>query len=325
MPFGIIEFGVIIVGFALLVWGADRFVMGAAGTAQTLGVSTLIIGLVVVGFGTSAPEMLVGAIAAFEGNPGIAVGNAIGSNITNIGLVIGVTALIVPLAVNSDVLKREFPMLIVIMGLALLLFLDGELSRLDGILLLLGLFLFIAIMVRIAMRGRKEHDPMTAEFEAEIPHDIPLHKSLLWLLFGLIILLVAARMVVWGAVEIAQHFGVSDLVIGLTIVAIGTSLPELAASIMSARKGEHDIAIGNAIGSNMFNMLGVMGIPAVIQPFSFESSVLTRDFPAMFLLTILLFFMARKFNGGGGEVTRAEGIGLLVCYFAYMGVLFFMS
>ncbi len=323
---GIYEIAAILAGFGLLIWGADKFVDGAAGLARTLNVSTLIIGLVIVGFGTSAPEMLVAGVAGWEGNTGLAIGNALGSNITNIALVLGVTAVITPLIVQSQLLKRELPVLFLIMAVVLVLFLDKELSFLDGTILLFGFVAFVAWMVHLGKQSQQnDHDPMEDEFEEEIPDKLPIGKAIFWVVTGLIVLLVGARLVVWGSVSIAQSMGISDLVIGLTVVAIGTSLPELATTITSARKGEHDIAIGNIIGSNMFNLLGVLGIPAVIHPEIFENEVLIRDMPVMIALTIALFFMARGINGDHGKITRAGGVCLVSIYVAYMGLLFYMS
>jgi len=324
---GIYEIAAIIAGFGLLIWGADKFVEGAAGLARTLKVSALIIGLVIVGFGTSAPEMLVAGVAGWEGNTGLAIGNAIGSNITNIALVLGITALITPLFVQSQLLKRELPVLFIIMAVVLLLFLDGELNFIDGIVLLVGFLAFVLWMVRLGKKSQQENsnDPLADEFEEEIPNELPIGKAIFWIVVGLVVLLVGARLVVWGSVSIAQAMGISDLVIGLTVVAIGTSLPELATTITSARKGEHDIAIGNIIGSNMFNLLGVLGIPAVIHPAAFESDVLFRDFPLMVFLTVALYFMAKGFRGEAGKISRVEGGCLLSIYFGYIGLLFYMS
>ncbi|MCW8919219.1 MAG: calcium/sodium antiporter [Gammaproteobacteria bacterium] len=308
-------------GFALLVWGADRFVIGASATARNLGVSPLIIGLTIVGFGTSAPEMLVSAIAAAAGNPNMGIGNAIGSNITNIGLVLGITALVTPLAVRSETLKREFPVLFLIMLLTLLLLLDSAMGRLDGIILLAGLGAMIYWMVRLGLRERRNGDPMESEFIDEIPAHMPMKIALLWLVVGMVILLGSSRLLVWGAVNVAEWFGISDLIIGLTIVAIGTSLPELAASVMSALKGEHDIAIGNVLGSNMFNLLAVLGMPGLIMPTATPPELLSRDYPAMFGLTIALLIMGYGFRRPG-RITRAEGGVLLVGYLIYMGLLY---
>ena len=308
----------VIAGFALLVWGADRFVDGASATARNLGVSPLIIGLTIVGFGTSAPEMLVSAMAAWQGNPALGIGNALGSNITNIGLVLGVTALITPLMVKSDTLRREYPLMFIIMLVGLMLLLDGEMNRLDGIILLIGLALMIFWMIRISLR--REHDPMEDEFEKEIPR-LSTAKALFWLAVGLILLLGSSRMLVWGAVNIAEAMGISDLIIGLTIVAIGTSLPELAASVMSALRNEPDIAIGNVIGSNMFNLLAVLSLPGIIHPSVLEPEVLSRDYFYMIGLSIALFVMAYGFRGQG-RINRVEGLLLLIAYFVYLGLLY---
>jgi cation:H+ antiporter len=311
----------VIFGFILLIWGADRFVIGASATARNLGVSPLIIGLTIVGFGTSAPEMLVSAIAAYAGNPSIGIGNALGSNITNIGLVLGVTALITPLAVRSETLKREFPILFMIMAIAYLLLSDGRLDYFDGVILLAGMFIMITWAVYIGL-SKRDDDPMIAEFDDEIPKEMSTAMALLWLLIGITILLVSSRILVWGAVDIARFFGISDLIIGLTVIAIGTSLPELAASVMSALKGEHDIAIGNILGSNMFNLLAVLGLPGLILPTGFEPEVLGRDYPAMVILSVALFIMAYGFRGPG-KINRLEGMLLLCGYFGYLGLLYY--
>lgn len=313
----------IVGGFVFLVWGSDRFVVGAAATARNLGVSPLIIGLTIVGFGTSAPEMLVSGVAAWEGNPGLAVGNAIGSNITNIALILGLTALITPLAVNSRMLKRELPILTATMLAGLVLLLDGTLSRLDGTLLLLGLLAMVIWMVRTSLKDRGS-DPLGAEFSEEIPTGMPMGRALFWVGVGLLVLLLSSRLLVWGAVGIAQALGVSDLIIGLTIVALGTSLPELAASVMSALKGEPDIAVGNVIGSNLFNLLAVLGIPGLISPLVIGSEVLTRDYPIMIGLTVMFFLMAYGFRGPG-RINRLEGGLLLACYAGYQTLLYFST
>ncbi len=322
--FGFSEILAILVGFGALIWGADRFVAGAASMARTLNVSPLIIGLVIVGFGTSAPEMLVAGVAGWEGNTGLAIGNSLGSNITNIALVLGITALFYPLKVHSDLLRREFPALFLIMTFVLLLLIDGELNTIDGVALLAGMVGFIGWMVYLGKQTTND-DPIGQELEDEVPDQLPIGKAIFWLIVGLVVLLIGAKAVVWGAVNIAQAFGVSDLIIGLTVIAIGTSLPELATTLTSAKKGEYDIAIGNIIGSNMFNLLGVLGIPAVIHASAFDSNVLTRDIPVMIVLTIALYIMARGRNGKQGEITRREGAALTITYFSYLGLLFYMS
>ncbi len=318
----------ILAGFLLLIWSADRFVIGASGIALNFGVSPLIIGLTIVGFGTSAPEMIVSGVAAYEGTPNLAVGNALGSNITNIALVLGVTALVTPLMVHSRILKREYPIMFSIMLLALALLWDGELSHLDGVILLSGMLFLIIFITFMGIKEKQQThsstDPLEEEFSEEIPKDMSTGMAFLWLFIGLVVLLISSRMLIWGAVNIAHNFGVSDLVIGLTIVAIGTSLPELAASITSALKGEHEIAIGNVIGSNMFNLLGVLGIPGVMTGAILDPNVLSRDYPVMIGLSILLFLFAYGFKGQG-KVNRLEGGILLSCYIAYMFVIFEQS
>ncbi len=315
--------GSIILGFALLIWGADRFVMGAAALARNLGVSPLLIGLTVVGFGTSAPEVLVSAMAAADGNPGLALGNAVGSNIANIGLILGVSALVAPLAVHSDVLRREYPILMGVCVAVYLMLLDGHLGRLDGALMLTGLAAVLWGMVRIGRR-RALHDPLEEEFEKEIPGNLSTLSASLWFIAGLALLLVASRMLVWGAVSVATLFGVSDLVIGLTIVAVGTSLPELAASVVSTLKGEDDIAVGNVIGSNIYNMLAVLSLPGLIAPGPVEATVLSRDMPIMLGLTLALLLMGWK-RGGNGRINRVEGAILTACFVGYQTWLYFAS
>lgn len=307
----------------MLVWAADRFVVGAASLARNLGVSPLIIGLTIVGFGTSAPEILVSAIAAWNGNPAVGIGNAIGSNITNVGLVLGTTAIITPLAVRSETLKREFPILFAIMLLVLVLVLDHNLSRVDGTILLLGLLVMLYWLISIGLRSRGQ-DPMIAEYSEELPSDVTSGMATIWLVIGLVFMLLSSRAVVWGATGVAKHFGISDLVIGLTVVALGTSLPELAASITSAIKKEHDIAIGNVLGSNMFNLLAVLGLPGLIQPANLDPEVLSRDIPVMIGITIALFAMSFGF-GRPGKISRSEGAMLVGAYIAYMAWIYFGS
>lgn len=311
----------VIAGFVFLAWGADRCVMGASVTARNFGVSPMVIGLTIVGFGTSAPEMLVSGVAAWEGNTGLSIGNALGSNITNIALVLGVTALVVPLVVQSDTVRREIPILLAVSLLAFLLMSDGYLGRLDGALLMIGLVVMIVMVVSLGLKSRKD-DPLEEEFAEEMPEAMSTAKALFWLVLGIVILLASSRLLVWGAVNIAQAFGVSDLVIGLTIVAIGTSMPELMATVMSALKKEHDIALGNVIGSNMFNLLGVLGLPGIIHPGGFLPDVLGRDFPWMIGLTLALFVMSYGFRGPG-KINRIEGGILFAAYCAYMTMLYF--
>jgi len=313
----------IILGFVVLVWGADKFVLGGAASARCFGVSPMVIGLTIIGFGTSAPEMLVSAVAAFEGTPNLAIGNAIGSNITNIALVLGVTAITTPLMVKSQILKREYPIMFAVMLLALLLMWDLRLDFTDGLILFSGLIIIMGWMVKIGLNENKashsktdKHDPLESEFDSEIP-DIKLSLALFWLLFGFVLLLVSSKILVWGAVSVAQYFGVSELIIGLTIVALGTSLPELAATVMSALKGEHDLAIGNIIGSNIFNLLAVIGIPALITSIQLDENILKRDFLSMIAISFALFIMAYGFKGNG-RINRLEGALLFSMYVAYI-------
>ncbi|KXX63760.1 calcium/sodium antiporter [Marichromatium gracile] len=315
-----LAFVAVIAGLVLLVWSADRFVEGAAATAGHLGMPALLIGMVVVGFGTSAPEMVVSGFAAAQGNPGLALGNAYGSNITNIALILGITALLSPIAVHSRLLRRELPLLALITALAVYQLWDGELSRLDAWGLLAVFTLVMGWTIVQGMRGRG--DALGGEMEQELEcHPLPLGRALWLLALGLVVLLASSRLLVWGAVEIAYGFGVSDLVIGLTIVAIGTSLPELASSIAAVRKGEHDLALGNVIGSNLFNTLAVVGIAGTIQPTAIAPEVLSRDMPVMVLLTLSLFVFGYGWRRQG-RINRVEGAVLIGCYLAYMGYLF---
>jgi cation:H+ antiporter len=302
-------------GFILLVWGADRLVAGASALARNLGVSPLIIGLTIIAFGTSAPELVVSGVAASRGNPGLAVGNAIGSNIANIGLILGLTAVVYPLRVESETLKREYPVLMLIMILSFIMAGDLLFDHTEGLLLLTGLIALVIWMVRFGLR-RGPDDPLAEEFAAEIPKDMPTRWAVLWLLVGLVVLPVSSQFLVEGAIFIARSLHVSEAVIGLTIIAFGTSLPELAAALTSALRHEDDLAIGNVIGSNMFNILGVLGIAATIKPVSVEPLMLKQDFPVMFLFTVLLFFMAYGIQGPG-RISRKAGVLLISLFLAY--------
>jgi cation:H+ antiporter len=311
----------IVAGLAVLVWSADRFVEGSAATARHYGMPALLIGMVIVGFGTSAPEMVVSSIASYQGNPGIALGNAYGSNITNIALILGLTALISPITVHSQVLRKELPILTFVTGFALLLTHDLELTRRDG---WLHLAVFAGLMTWTIWQGlRQRSDSLGQEMEEELTvHDMPLNRALFWLVAGLVLLIASSRLLVWGAVEIAHRMGVSDLIIGLTIVAVGTSLPELASSIAAIRKNEHDIALGNVLGSNLFNTLAVVGIAGTIHPLPLEPAIYYRDMMLMTLLTISLFFFGYGFRGPGkGRINRIEGGMLLACFIGYTAYL----
>lgn len=303
------------IGLIVLVWSADRFVDGSSCLASHLGVPPLLIGMVVVGFGTSAPEMVVSALAAVSGNPGIALGNAFGSNIANIALILGLTAVIMPIEVHSRVLRKELPILTVVTAVVALLMLDNTVSRADGLLMLA---LFGALMSWAVWQGfRPDGDPLSAEISQELrAQDMSLGRALIWLAVGLVFLIGSSRLLVWGAVEIAHGFGVSDLIVGLTIIALGTSLPELASSIAACRKGEDDIALGNVLGSNLFNTLAVIGIAGSIHPMDVEPAVMSRDMPVMTGLTLSLFLIGFGFHKPG-RISRMAGIALLACYVGY--------
>ncbi len=313
----------ILLGLAVLVWSADRFVLGASAVARNYGISPLIIGMTILGFGTSAPEMLVSGMAAWEGNPTIGVGNALGSNIANIALVLGFTAIVSPMVVRSKVLKREFPLLFLVMGLAAVLMIDNDLSRVDGFILLSGVVVMLWWMIRLARQEQTGEEPLEAEFDDEIPADMSTGRALFWLVLGLVLLMVSSQLLVWGAVNVAHYFGVSDLIIGLTIIAIGTSLPELAATVSAALKKEHEMAIGNIIGSNLFNILAVLALPGIIMPTVLEPEVMSRDFVVMVVLTVALFLMAYGFKGKDGQINRIEGAVLLASFIGYMVMLYF--
>lgn len=310
----------VIVGLVVLVISSDRFIDGAASTARYFGMPSLLIGMVIVGFGTSAPEIVVSTLSAMQGNSGLALGNAYGSNIANIALILGVTALINPVQVSSNILRKELPILTLITLISVALIWDLELSLFDAGVLLV--FLGTLMVWSIFQGLRTKDDALSLEVDEAVPQPISLKRGILYLIFGLAFLIISSRILVWGAVEIAQFFGVSDLVIGLTIVAVGTSLPELASSILAAKKGEHDIAMGNVIGSNLFNTTAVVGIAAAINPFAVDTRVLTRDMLVMVILTVSLFIIGYGFRKGRkGRVNRFEGAGLVIVYIIYTIVL----
>ena len=314
------QFFAVFAGLVLLVWGSDRFVFGASTTARNLGVSPLIIGLTIVGLGTSAPEILVSATAALRGNPGVSIGNALGSNIANIGLVLGVTALVRSVTVRTKIFRLEFPLMFGVLALAWLLLGDGMLDRTDGLILTSAFILLLLLMLVIGVRARRT-DPLRREFSEGIPASVSTARALFWLAIGLAALLLGSRSIVWGAISIARGFEVSDLLIGLTVVAIGTSLPEIAASITSILKNEPDIAVGNVIGSNMFNLLPVLALPGLIAPAAVPPEALQRDFPVMLVLSVALVVMAWGFRGVG-RIARWEGGVLLFAFLGYQGLLY---
>ena len=313
----------VIVGLAVLVWSADKFVDGAVGVAEFCGMSTLLIGMVIVGFGTSAPELTVSAISAAQGNPELALGNAYGSNIANIALILGATALISPILMQRSVLRGDLPILIAVSVLSIILVWDGSVARWNGILLLAVFAAAMAYSIHRELKKAKleKSESQSGNVDIAEPKKVSLGKSVFWLVLGLVLLVVSSRALVWGAVEIARTLGVSDLLIGLTIVAVGTSLPELASSIAAARKGENDIALGNIIGSNLFNTLAVVGLAATISPMDeIEKAVTYRDMPLMIALTVALIVLGFR-RKGEGRLNRIAGAILLAIYVGYLALL----
>ncbi len=315
----LINFAALVMGLVVLVIAADKFVIGTASIARQFGVSPLLIGLTIVGFGTSAPEILVSVIASYEGNPGLAIGNAIGSNITNIALILGVTSMVSPLAFKSQLLGRELPVLMLISLVCYLLAFDG-LGWIDGTVMIVLLICFLYWLVNTANKEIQNKtvscDPLEQELLDEIPEEIPVNRAWLYFALGLIGLLLSSRLIVWAAIKIAVLLGVSDLVIGLTIVALGTSLPELAASISSVLKKEDDLAVGNVIGSNIYNLLAVYSMPGFLAPGPVAESVIYRDFPVMLGLTAVLFVLGYGFSKQG-QISRFEGGFLFAAFCSY--------
>ncbi len=307
----------VIVGLLFLIWGADRFVHGAAATARNLGIPPLLIGLTIVALATSAPEILVSVVASLRGEPDLAIGNAIGSNIANVGLVLGVVALLRPVELKSATLRREMPALLAVSLLTVSLFLDSYLGRVDGLVLLAGLVIVMIWLVRLGMRS-SAGDPLQADFDAEIPKHMSMRVAIFWLVVGIATLLIGAELMVDGAIDIAKALGVSEVVIGITLVALATSLPELAVSAVAAFRGEYGLAIGNIVGSNIFNLLAVIGVAATIHPAVLPPSVLSLHIFVMVAFTLVLFAMTYEYEGRG-QITRFEGLALLAAYLAYQG------
>ncbi len=317
--------GILLVAFIVLVWSADKFVYGASSLARNLGVSPMVIGLTIVAMGSSAPEMMVAAAASFQGSPDTAIGNAIGSNITNIALVLGLTVVIKPLVVSSSTIKQELPLLLILTLLAYWLLSDNFFSFPEGIALMVSFFGFITILLIKALKQRKNNtldDPMIIEAEQELPEATSTVKSIFWLLVGITLLVLSAHFLVDSATFIAKAYGISDLVIGLTIIAIGTSLPELAASIASVLKKEDDLAMGNIVGSNIFNILAVLPFAGIIAPGPINPEASFRDAPVMMAITVLLFILCFSRKSGYFRLTRTKGALLLLCFFAYQVLLF---
>ncbi len=317
----LLAIGAILVGLVLLVWSADKFVDGATSIALHLGVSTMIIGITIVGFGTSAPEILISVIAVIEDTPDIAIGNALGSNIANIGLILGVTALIAPLPIAKKVLRQEFPLLLIATAVMTWCLVDAKLDISDGLLLIALLVVMMGYLVR-SHRQTQENDIGESELTDDAVEEMTILVAWGWVLLGLIILVGSSKLLVWGATEVAHAFGISELIIGLTIVALGTSLPELAASIASIKKGEPDLAIGNIVGSNLFNSLAVVGIPAIITSFSIDNLAVTRDLPVVIAITLLLYALS-YFPTASQGLSRFKGFWLLAGFVIYQLYLYY--
>ena len=315
------SFVILIIGFAALVWSADRFVYGAAALAKNMGIPTLIIGLTVVAMGSSAPEMMVSASAALADKTDTAVGNAVGSNITNILLVLGVTALLRPLSVSSLTLKREMPLVLLISVAAWYVFSDNYFSFTEGIALMVAFAVFIGGLVIVSLRAKNQDDPFVSEACEDVPNDVSTKSAVFWLVIGMILLPISSHFLVGSAVDIAKYFGLSDLVIGLTIIAIGTSLPELAACIAGVLKNEDDLALGNIVGSNIFNLLAVLPLAGIINPSIIDPSAANRDALIMIAATVVLMAMSLNFKGAR-RINRVEGGFLLVAFIAYQGYIF---
>lgn len=311
-------------GLYVLLWSADKFVDGSSAVATRLGMSKLLVGMIIVGFGTSAPEMLVSALSSYSGNPGIALGNAFGSNIANIALILGITVLIRPIFIEKAVITREIPILLFSTLVVYWLLWDGALSRMEslGLLILFAVIMYFSISA--GMREEKRQQPceelrrLQEEKEIIEPEVMPMKSAVFCLLLGLVLLIASSRALVWGAVGIAAYIGISDMIIGLTIVAVGTSLPELASAIAATRKNEHALVIGNILGSNFFNALAVVGIAGVICPLPVEHGVLVRDMPLNIVLTLSLFlFSIRVGSQIQGIISRFEGLIMLAIYVIY--------
>jgi len=312
----------VIAGLALLIWSADKFVEGAAALARLLGVSIMIIGITIVGFGTSAPEIVVSVVAVLENTPDIAIGNALGSNIANIGLILGATAILAPIPVAGRLFKIEYPLLLLATGVMAWSLYDLTLDLRDGC----ALFGLLILSLLYLIREHRKHpaDYAREEHESEgMVHEMQMPAAIGWLVLGLALLVGSSKLLVWGASGIAVTLGISELIIGLTVVAVGTSLPELAASIASLRKGKPDLAVGNIIGSNLFNSLAVIGLPALFTPFAINPAARSRDLPVVIGLTLLLMLMSRFPGALPRQLTRVKGIFLLLIFVIYQMYLYY--
>ena len=314
----LLAIGTLILGFLALMWSADRFVNGAAVTAKNLGISPMMIGLTIISVGTSSPEILVSLMAATTGHGNLAIGNALGSNIANIALVLGVTLLIAPIPINTRLMKKELPLLAGITVISGALLFDNYIGFMEGLVMVGGLIVTMVVINRWQNAPNTEQITSAGEESTEDIPDIPQWKATLILLGSLLLLLGSSRMLVWAATEIATGLGVSELIIGLTVVAVGTSLPELAACIASALKKHHDMAMGNIVGSNIFNLLAVMAIPGLVAPISVDPSAFSRDYMVMTGITLLLVVLT-LLGKKPRVLGRGTGLILFTCYLAYSG------
>jgi cation:H+ antiporter len=309
----------LVIGLAALAIGADRFVAGAASLASSLRISPLVVGLTVVSLGTSLPELLVTTTAVIVGHPSMGLGNVLGSNISNICLVLGICALLQPLMVESKLFRLDYPALLVATVATWVMSLNRVISRLEGLILLIGLALYLVLVIRSADEGTKKvHAPTSSK--TPVPTR---RKVFIQMIGGLVLLLIGSRLVVWGGVGLGQALGLSELIIGLTIVAVGTSLPELATSIAGVVKKQHSIAVGNVVGSNLMNLTAIIGIPSIFKPMEVEGVVLLRDYPMVFLVSLALWPIFWSRRRGAGRVNRWEALLLLTAYVLYVPLLLF--
>ena len=309
MMFDLIQFAF---GLLVLFFGADWLIRGAASLALKFGIRPLVVGLTVVALGTSMPEFLINFLAAVAGEDGLALGNIVGSNIANIALILGLSALVFPMNVSPRILRKEYPILVAVMVGFYLMARDGMISKADGAMLVAGLSGFLVFLVVDARRSGKdkENDDHVASTDALLP----MRKKLMFLAGGVVLLSVGAHLMVEGAVNIANALGVPSVVVGLTVVAIGTSLPELAASLMCAIRQESDLSVGNVIGSNLLNVLFVVGVVATIRPLAVDADSINTHFPVMLLFTIALLPIART----QFQIGRLEGALLIAGFLGYM-------
>ena len=316
----ILSIAILLAGLVGLIWSADKFVYGAAAIARNFGLPPLIIGLTIVAMGSSAPEIMVAFTSALDGNSNTAIGNALGSNITNIALVLGVTVLLQPLLVHSQLLKRELPILLSVTLIAAYILWDQKLTFTEGLVLISLFFITIGGLCWLTLRDKKKNDPLLTQAQDDVPEGVSNKMATIWVVVGMIVLPLASYFVVEGASDIARFFGWSELVIGLTIIAIGTSLPELAASIASIKNNDHDMALGNIVGSNIFNILAVLAMPALINPGVFDEAEAGRDMYTVVGLTFLLFLMCWHMFGKR-TITRIEGGVLVAIFVGYQFIL----